>query len=281
MIIKSQKKDLGGFSVRRCLPDANRKMVGPWIFFDHFGPVDFAAGEGIDVRPHPHIGLATVTYLFAGEIVHRDSLGYVQTIRPGEINLMIAGKGIVHSERTGLELRAKGHKLHGLQTWLALPDDYQETESAFYHYGDDEIPVSHKDGVSFRVLMGEAFGLKSPVLTYSETLYAEVRLAADATLQLPCYSEIAVYVVSGELSCAEQNVRLGELIVLDDFESSSLHATTDVRIAIFGGDPVGHRHIWWNFVSNSTQRIEHAAQQWRRREFKPVPGDDEFIPLPG
>lgn len=280
MILKPNTHNLGGFAVRRSLPHAGRKMVGPWIFFDHFGPTDFTAGQGIDVRPHPHIGLATVTYLISGEILHRDSLGSVQTIQPGAINLMVAGRGIAHSERTGPELRAAGHTLHGLQLWLALPDDLQECEPAFYHHAADSIPARHGDGVSIRVMIGEAFGLLSPVKQFASSLYAEVKLEAGAGLQLPAISEIAVYVVSGTVTLQDEKLERHQMSVIDNPSSESVAAEKKSHVVIIGGAPVGERFIWWNFVSNDRQRIEQAKQQWQRREFEPVPEETEFIPLP-
>jgi hypothetical protein len=255
-------------------------MVGPWIFFDHFGPTDFTAGQGIDVRPHPHIGLATVTYLISGEILHRDSLGSVQPIQPGAINLMVAGRGIVHSERTGPELRAAGHTLHGLQLWLALPDDLQECEPAFYHHVADSIPARYEDGVSIRVMIGEAFGLLSPVKRFASSLYAEVKLKAGASLQLPAIPEIAVYVVSGTVTLKDEKLERHQMSVIDNPSSGLLAAVNDSHIIVIGGVPVGERFIWWNFVSNNRQRIQQAKQQWQRQEFEPVPEETEFIPLP-
>lgn len=280
LIITPDEKDLGGFSVKRSLPNAGRKMVGPWVFFDHFGPAHFVAGEGIDVRPHPHIGLATVSYLFKGEILHRDNLGYVQAIKPGEINLMVAGRGIVHSERTGLELRATGHTLHGLQLWLALPDMAQETEPGFYHYPAGSIPKMQKEGVCLRVMIGEAYDMVSPVITHSPTLYVEAKMSKDFVLDIPQIPEVAIYVLSGRLIHKSKILHTNQMLIIDSGAVESLSALSDSHLVIIGGEPVGRRHIWWNFVSNSKDRIEQAKQQWQRQGFDKVPEETEYIPLP-
>ena len=280
MIIEPDEKDLGGFSVRRSLPDARQKMVGPWIFFDHMGPAQFAVGQGIDVRPHPHIGLATVTYLFEGEILHRDNLGYVQAIQPGAINLMVAGRGIVHSERTAPAVREAEHRLHGLQLWLALPDEYQEIEPAFYHYSATEIPGLKNADVDLRVMIGEAYGLVSPVKTYSPTLYVEAKLKATAPLVLPDTDELAIYVVNGELEYSDTILQAQQMLILEQSSVRNVKALSDAHVVMIGGSTVGQRYIWWNYVSNSRQRIEKAKKQWQQGEFAEVPGESEFIPLP-
>jgi redox-sensitive bicupin YhaK (pirin superfamily) len=281
LILTPHDKDLGGFSVRRLLPTARRRMVGPWIFFDHMGPAHFPAGRGINVRPHPHIGIATVTYLFEGEILHRDSLGSLQAIRPGDINLMVCGRGIVHSERERLEVTAVEHALNGLQLWLALPDAHEETEPSFHHYSRDAIPAVDVDGVPARVLLGSAWGVTSPVRQFSETLYVEARLQPGQTLQLPPAPERALYVVSGALSA--QNTALPEhsMTVFAKQPGIAVRATQEARIALIGGAPVGERHIEWNFVSSRPERIEQAKRDWQSGRFPIVPGDEsEFIPLP-
>ncbi len=280
MILKPNEKDLGGFSVRRSLPDTSRRMVGPWIFFDHMGPAQFSVGQGIDVRPHPHIGLATVTYLFEGEILHRDNLGCVQAIRPGAINLMVAGRGIVHSERTAPEVREAEHRLHGLQLWLALPDDEQETEPAFYHYSAANIPVLQEAGMELRVLIGKAYDLVSPVKTYSPTLYVEAKLTKEVTLDLPDVEELAIYVVNGALEYSGSVIPANQMLIFEEGDARMVKATSDTQLVMIGGSSVGSRHIWWNFVSNNKQRIEEAKRQWQDGEFAPVPEDSEFIPLP-
>ncbi len=279
-IIEGDGKDLGGFSVLRVLPAPSRRMVGPFIFFDHFGPAEFPPGEGIQVRPHPHIGLSTVTYLFEGEIIHRDSLGYLQPIRPGAINLMTAGRGIVHSERAGDDLDSVS-QLHGIQTWMALPLGQEECEPAFRHYPADELPAFEQDGVAIRVIMGEAFGRESPVTQYAPTLYLECRMPAGSELTAPHgYDDIAVYVVSGELSAGGQTVAERRMAVAEAGRLPRLRADSDCHLLIVGGADLGKRHIWWNFVSSSRERIEQAGQDWREGRFDGVPGDDEFIPLP-
>ena len=256
-------------------------MVGPWIFFDQFGPADFPPGKGIDVRPHPHIGIATVTYLFEGEMVHRDSLGSHQTIRPGDINLMVAGRGIVHSERESAEAMARARRLDGLQLWLALPVEHEETDPAFHHYAAGDIPTVAVDGVPVRVMIGSAYGVSSPVRTFSETLYMEARLAAGQRLVLPDAPERAVYVLSGELDAAGEPVPALSMAVLSGHSGVTVEARTDTRIALTGGAPVGQRFIDWNFVSSRKDRIEQAKDDWREGRFPKVPGDEkEFIPLP-
>ena len=282
-VIGSRKRDLGGFEVRRILPYAGGRMVGPFIFLDHMGPVNFPAGQGIDVRPHPHVCLATVTYLFAGEIEHRDSLGVVQTIRPGDVNWMTAGSGIAHSERTGAALRAAGHTLHGLQSWVALPQAAEETAPAFHHFGTRQLPVSERAGVHLRLIAGEAYGLRSPVPVFSAMFYADAALDSGASLDLPTgHAERAAYIVDGAIECEGRAFEVGSLLLFAESAAASLHAITASRVALLGGAPLeGARHIWWNFVASSPERIERAKADWKAGKFAKVPGDDEFIPLPG
>ncbi len=280
-IIEPRVKDLGGFSVRRILPIAQQKMIGPWIFFDHMGPAEFPAGKGIDVRPHPHINLATVTYLFEGEILHRDSLGSLAPIVPGDINLMVAGKGIVHSERERDEIRNQDHRLHGLQLWLALPEADEEIEPAFYHYDSTEIPVTDVGGVSVRVMMGTAYGVSSPVKVFAETLYIEAALDKGQSLQLPMVEERGLYVVHGQVELQNLNLPGFHMAVLDSGSVTITATTDDTRIAVVGGEQMSKRFIDWNFVSSRQSRIEQAKDDWREQRFPKVPGDeDEFIPLP-
>lgn len=282
LLLKPREKELGGFSVRRVLPTRERKMIGPWIFFDHMGPAEFAAGKGVDVRPHPHINLATVTYLFEGEMLHRDSLGSVQSIRPGAVNLMVAGRGIVHSERESETTRGKPHRVHGLQLWLALPEQDEETEPAFHHYAADDIPETVVDGVPVRIMMGSAFGKTSPVRTFAETLYLEATLEKGQSITLPDVEERAVYVVNGHLKARDTDIDEHHMAIFSQGAGIVLTATRPSRIAIIGGEHLGHRHIEWNFVSSRKERIEQAKQQWQAGEFPKVPGDEEeFIPLPG
>jgi len=280
-IIRPRDRDLGGFSVRRVLPTAGVRMVGPWIFFDHMGPAGFTAGQGINVRPHPHINLATVTYLFEGEILHRDSLGSVQAIRPGDINLMVAGRGIVHSERERPEVTAEAHRLHGLQLWLALPDADEEIEPSFHHYAADEIPVVDLDGVPARVMMGSAYGVTSPVRTFADTLYVEAEIPAGCSMAVPAAAERAVYVAEGGLEVGNDDVPAHAMAVLTPGKDVTLKAVETSRIAVVGGVSPGRRYIEWNFVSSRKERIEEAKQAWRERSFPIVPGDEEeYIPLP-
>jgi hypothetical protein len=279
--IEPRLSDLGGFHVRRMLPHAKRRMVGPWIFFDHMGPVTFEPGHGMDVRPHPHINLATVTYLFEGEIVHRDSLGYVETIRPGDINLMIAGRGIVHSERTGSPLREAGHALHGLQLWLALPAELEENEPEFLHYDADALPTCIIGDVPVRVMIGSAYGVNSPVKQLSPTLYLEATLLRGQSLPLPDgVGERAVYLASGLAHIGETSIKPATMAVLNNSNGIVLKAMDDSRIALIGGESVGDRQIWWNFVSSRRDRIAQAKQDWLENHFARVPGETEFIPLP-
>jgi len=281
-LIRPQLTDLGGFSVRRALPHAQRRMVGPWIFFDHMGPAEFPAGQGIDVRPHPHVNLATVTYLFEGEMLHRDSLGNQQVIRAGEINLMVAGSGIVHSERERDEVRAVPHRQHGLQLWLALPEADEESDPAFYHYSSGDIPAMTVAGVAVRVLIGSAFGVTSPVKTFADTLYVEAHMLAGQSMALPQAQERAVYVVRGSIVAGGTAVPEHTLAVFAANAGAVLEATSATRIAIIGGAQPGKRHIDWNFVSSRKARIEQARRDWQEGRFPKVPGDTrEFIPLPG
>lgn len=281
LLLQPRDKDLGGFSVRRVLPAAKRRMVGPWIFFDHMGPADFPPGEGINVRPHPHINLATVTYLFDGEILHRDSLGSLQPIRPGDINLMVAGRGIVHSERERPEVTASAHRLHGLQLWLALPESDEETDPAFLHYPGADIPSGKIDGVPLRVMMGSAYGMTSPVKTFADTLYVEAHLKAGQRLSLPSAPERALYVVSGLLRLEGTTLPEHSMAILSGASDLVVEAEAESRIALIGGEPLGQRFIDWNFVSSRKERIEQARADWREGRFPRVPGDEEeFIPLP-
>jgi redox-sensitive bicupin YhaK (pirin superfamily) len=281
ILLQARGKDLGGFSVRRLLPTPQRKMVGPWIFFDHMGPADFAPGTGIDVRPHPHINLATVTYLFDGEILHRDSLGTVQTITPGAVNLMVAGSGIVHSERQRPEVRASAHQLHGLQLWLALPQADEETAPAFYHYPAYTIPSAEVENVAVRVLMGSAYGMTSPVKTFAQTLYVEAYLQAGQQLQLPPAAERAIYVVEGQLSLNATLIAQHTMAILPADANLTILAAAASRVVLIGGETIGKRFIEWNFISSNKQRIEQAKHDWQQGLFPKVVGDeDEYIALP-
>jgi redox-sensitive bicupin YhaK (pirin superfamily) len=282
LLIQPWEKDLGGFQVRRVLPYRDRKMIGPWIFFDHMGPAVFPAGQGIDVRPHPHINLATVTYLFEGEILHRDSLGSLQPIQPGAINLMVAGRGITHSERERPEVRKAARTLHGLQLWLALPEADEEIEPDFRHYAATDIPRVDIDGVPVRVMIGSAYNVTAPVITFAETLYLEADMQAGQSLMLPdSVEERAVYVVSGELREGDTIIPEHSMAVLTRRNNIVLTATSGARIALIGGETMTDRHIWWNFVSSRRERIEQAKADWKEGRFpKVVQDEEEFIPLP-
>lgn len=280
LVIQPREKDLGGFSVRRVLPYTKQRSVGPFVFFDHMGPAEFSVGDGINVRSHPHIGLATITYLFEGEILHKDSLGYEQIIKPGAINLMTAGKGIVHAEKTRDVVREKGQKLHGLQLWIALPDDQEECEPSFEHYAAEGIPETERAGVQVRVLMGEAFGLQSPVKTLSKTIYAELKMAQGSVLDVPLVTERAIYIVSGELKIGEQVFAQNQMLILNSDSEVELIANQTSTLVFIAGDSVGQRHIYWNFVSSSKERIEQAKSDWREGRFAQVQGESDFIPLP-
>lgn len=281
LLLQPREADLGDFSVRRLLPTAQRKMVGPWIFFDHMGPARFPPGKGVNVRPHPHIGIATVTYLFEGEILHRDSLGSLQAIRPGDINLMVAGCGIVHSERERPEVTGVPHTLDGLQLWLALPEEQEEVEPSFHHYPADSIPSLRVGEVPVRVMMGTAYGHTSPVKLHSDTLYVEARLQAGQSLELPEAEERAVYVAGGALQAQDTVLPEHSMTVFADRPGIRVTATEASRIAVIGGASPGRRFIDWNFVSSRKERIAQAREDWRQGRFPKVPGDeDEFIPLP-
>jgi redox-sensitive bicupin YhaK (pirin superfamily) len=281
-VIVPRTSDLGGFFVRRALPSSQRRMVGPFIFFDHMGPAEFRAGQGIDVRPHPHIGLATVTYLFAGEIMHRDSLGSVAAIQPGAVNWMSAGRGIAHSERTAPDHRVAGEPLHGLQCWVALPAAAEEGTPGFVHYAADELPVATGEGKTVRLVAGRFLGMTSPVETGWDTLMADVSLAAGASLPLDADTEErAIYIVSGEVEIADDRFEAGRLLVFKPGDRITVTATAPARIAVVGGAAMdGPRHIWWNFVSSRQERIDQAKADWKAGRFEGVPGETEFIPLP-
>jgi redox-sensitive bicupin YhaK (pirin superfamily) len=282
-IISGEVKDLGGFSVRRLLPAATRSMIGPFIFFDHFGPANFEPGQGIDVRPHPHIGLATVTYLYQGGILHRDSLGSVQEILPGDVNWMIAGSGIVHSERETEARRRQPHVQHGIQTWLALPDGQEGTQPGFSHHPAATLPnCVGFDGVAMRLIAGDAYGESSPVPVFSPMFYLDVQMQADSRFTLPNpQHETGVYLISGRLACGEQTIHPGLMAYFPPGSHSHLQAREDSVLLLFGGERFASpRHIWWNFVSSSPDRIEQAKTRWRDGGFPSIQGETEFIPLP-
>jgi redox-sensitive bicupin YhaK (pirin superfamily) len=282
LVLTGHPRDIGGFPVRRTLPSMQRRLVGPFIFWDHMGPVTLAPGHGMDVRPHPHINLATVTYLFDGEIVHKDSLGSDQAIRPGDLNWMNAGRGIAHSERTGADIRKSGTAVHGLQSWVALPTEHEESEPTFQHVAGKLLPEVGLPGARLRVIAGAAFGEISPVKVLSPMFYVDARLEAGAELALPEeYAERAAYVVEGAVECGGARVDPGAMGIVDGGERATIRALADTRVMLLGGAPLGKRYIWWNFVSSSEARIERAKQEWKGGAFPKVPGDDvEFIPLP-
>lgn len=283
LVISQRRRDLGGFEVGRVLPYPQRRMVGPFIFFDHLGPETFPAGiaKSVDVRPHPHIGLSTVTYLFDGEIMHRDSVGSEMSIRPGEVNWMVAGRGITHSERFE-KARAQGDTVHGIQSWVALPGGDEETDPDFAHYGRNDLPTFEDGGVWTRLLAGEAFGVKSPVKTHSPLFYLHWTLAAGAAAQLPdTYSERAAYVISGRVEAAGQGFGPGQMLVFTRGADAVLKATVPAVVMALGGESVGERYIDWNFVSSSQDRIAQAKADWRAGRLKLPDFDNaEFIPLP-
>ena len=281
-IVVPRPRDIGGFEVRRALPSAERRNVGPFVFFDQMGPAELAPRSGIDVRPHPHIGLATVTYLFEGTIVHRDSLGSVQAIEPGAVNWMTAGRGIVHSERSDNELRKRRQKLSGIQIWVALPKQHEEVDPDFTHYAAGSLPQIEGEGKTVRVIAGSLFGKASPVKTLSPLFYADAALASGASLVLNNdYDERGIYLLEGDVDIHGQRFAPGRLLVFSSGDEITIKAISAARLVLFGGEPLDSpRHLWWNFVASSPERIEQAKSDWKSGRFAPVPGDSEFIPLP-
>ncbi|AZN98626.1 pirin family protein [Mesorhizobium sp. M9A.F.Ca.ET.002.03.1.2] len=283
LMVIPNAKDIGGFQVRRALPTARRRLVGPFIFFDRMGPAVLRAGQALDVRPHPHIGLSTVTYLFDGKIRHRDSLGTEMVIQPGDVNLMTAGRGIVHSERTPEELRGAPMSVSGLQTWLALPDGKEEVAPVFENTTAISLPEIDAEGVGGRVVIGAFFGLRSPVMTASDTLYADLRLAPGASVKIPADAEErAIYTLEGEVSITNDRFPAERLLVFRPGDEIVVSSEGGAHFMLFGGASLGSkRYIWWNFVSSSKERIEQAKEEWKTGRFDIVPGDEEeFIPLP-
>lgn len=283
LMVVANAKDIGGFEVRRALPTARRRLVGPFIFFDRMGPAILRAGQALDVRPHPHIGLATVTYLFDGKIRHRDSLGTEMVIEPGDVNLMTAGRGIVHSERSPEELRGNPLSISGLQTWLALPDDKEEIAPVFENTGHAALPPIDADGISGRVVIGAFDGVRSPVATASDTLYADIALAPGAKVKIPADTEErAIYILEGSVVISGDRFNPDRLLVLRPGDEIVVSSENGAHFMLFGGASLGSkRYIWWNFVSSSQERIEQAKEEWKTGRFDIVPGDEEeFIPLP-
>jgi len=283
LVIVPRAVDIGEMTVRRALPSIERQMVGPFIFFDQMGPAEFLTNQGIDVRPHPHINLATLTYLLKGEIVHKDSLGTDLPIRPGEVNLMSAGKGIVHSERASEHHKQNGQTLFGLQTWMALPVDKEEGAPVFTHLERAELPVIDVEGIYARLIAGNALGASSPLNTASPTLYVDVTLSPGSQLPVPTdYIERAIYLLSGEITIDGNRFSAGQLVILKRNQEIIIKASEHAQFMLFGGEPMdGPRYIWWNFVSSRLERIEAAKEEWSQGKFDTVPGDEEdFIPLP-
>ena len=282
-LIAPRVHDLGGFQVRRAVPSLQARSVGPFVFVDHMGPAHFDAGHGVDVRPHPHIGLATVTFLWSGGMRHRDTLGSLQDIRPGDVNWMTAGRGIAHSERTPPNLRETGFPLHGMQTWVALPQSHQEVEPSFHHHAAASLPARDHEGARLRVIAGRAFGMESPVKVFADTWNVAVDLAPDAELDLAAEAvERALYVLEGDAQLDGTDIPDKHLLVLDRGVRHVLRAKTPLKAMLLGGEPLdGPRHMWWNFVSSSKERIEQAKHDWDEGRFGLIPGDDvERIPLP-
>ncbi|HEX8248209.1 MAG TPA: pirin family protein [Pyrinomonadaceae bacterium] len=282
IVIPYRNRSIGSMSVRRVLPFPKRRAVGPFVFVDDFGPVEIVDGKSLDVLPHPHIGLATVTFLFGGKMTHRDSLGTVQVIEPGEVNWMMAGSGIVHSERVSDLPQSAGEKLLGVQTWVALPEEHEETAPSFAHHTAEELPVVEAEGVHAKIILGELFGAKSPVETLSNPVYAECRLQNKAALSIPAgIEERSVYILAGALLIDGQRFETGTMIAFQAGKEALIKADAEARLMIIGGARLEKpRHMWWNFVSSSPDRIEAAKEDWRERRFAMIPGETEFIRLP-
>jgi redox-sensitive bicupin YhaK (pirin superfamily) len=281
LVIDAKAKNVGGLAVRRALPVAQRRAVGPFVFLDQMGPAALAPGQGLDVAPHPHIGLSTMTYLFEGEILHRDSLGTVQMIRPGAVNWMTAGRGIVHSERTPPEGR-KGGNLSGIQFWVALPKPQEEAAPSFIHLDAGSLPLLAGEDISVRIIAGEAFGARSPLDAPHPMICMDADMKTEAELYVaPLYAEQAFYVAAGHIEFADKLYRQGQLVILAPGHPAMVRAKSDARLILLGGEPLDEpRHIWWNFVSSSRGRIEQAKEDWKQRRFPAVPGETDFIPLP-
>jgi redox-sensitive bicupin YhaK (pirin superfamily) len=288
-LIVPRARDLGGFEVRRALPAPKRQLVGPFIFFDQMGPAEFIHDGGIDVRPHPHIGIGTVTYLYEGEFQHRDSLGTNQMIYPGEVNWMTAGRAITHSERTSPETRAGRHSLFGVQTWVALPEQHEQTDPAFEHHGNEALPLIEGEGKEVKLILGNAFGERAPVSTFTEMFYADAVLQPGASLPLPDnHEDRGIYVISGSITVGRQDFEAGRMMVFRPGDAISVRAGAQgARLMLLGGETLnGPRYIWWNFVSSSKAMIEQAKEEWQRGDWQdgqfvlPPDDDDEFIPLP-
>lgn len=282
-IISGRPRDLGGFQVRRLLPAMGQRMVGPFIFFDHMGPAIFAAGQGMDVRPHPHIGLATVTYLFKGALLHRDSLGTVQEIEPGDINWMTAGRGIVHSERTPPRLRQQGFSIEGIQAWVALPEEHEEAAPSFAHHPGESLPEVEMDGARVKILVGHFDSFVSPVRCHGDVLYLDALVSRGRSLQIKAGErQLGIYVVTGDVSVGDTRLGVGVLGALPVGIDLEVRVSDEARFLVLGGKPLQNkREIWWNFVSSSLERMERAKRDWAEGRFPKIPGDDQDqIPLP-
>jgi redox-sensitive bicupin YhaK (pirin superfamily) len=282
LTIAPRVHDLGGFQVRRAVPSLQARSVGPFVFVDHMGPATFEAGRGVDVRPHPHIGLATVTFLWSGRITHRDTLGSVQDIDPGDVNWMTAGRGIAHSERTPPAVREHAHPVHGMQTWVALPRSHEEAEPGFFHHAAATLPQQRRNGAWLRIVAGRGYGEESPVRVFADTLYVAIDLDADAQVDLDDgHQQRALYVLEGDAQLDGADIPAQHLVVLDPGTRPRLRAKTPVKAMLLGGEPLdAPRHMWWNFVSSSKDRIEQAKLDWVEGRFGAIPGETEFIPLP-
>ncbi len=275
--VQPQSVQLGGMPILRLLPFAGQTTIGPWIFFDHFGPKQFSMHQGVDVPPHPHVNLATVTYLFEGEILHRDSLGSKETITAGAINLMVAGRGIAHSERTPAKLRQQTHSVHGIQLWQALPDHIEECDPAFYHYPAQDLPQFHEGQVEVELLMGQAYGHTSPVITFCDTLYMKLKLPAQADISLPQQEELALYVLEGEVCVDGQKVQPKQLIILQEQAKVKVQANTFAKLLVLGGAKMPPRFMAWNFVASQKARLDQALDDWQQGKFAPVIDDPDTL----
>jgi len=286
-IIVPKVHDLGGFQIQRALPSPERKMVGPFVFFDHIGPAEFIKGNGVDVRPHPHIGLSTVTYLYNGSMYHKDSIGTSASVEPGDVNLMTSGKGITHSERTALDIRKKNHQLYGIQTWLALPEQQEEIDPSFENQKSDALPVIEGKDKHVKLLLGTLYGERSPVKVHSEMFYADAVLSAGSKIPLrPDHEERGLYVVEGEIEIAGDVFKAGRMMTFHTGGEITIEAKTNARLMLLGGESIGERFLWWNFVASSREKIDAAKEAWRQGDWQhgrfqlPIDDDEEFISLP-
>ena len=286
-IIIPKVHDLGGFKIQRALPSTDRKMVGPFVFFDHIGPAEFIRGNGVDVRPHPHIGLSTVTYLYSGSMYHKDSIGTSASVEPGDVNLMTAGNGITHSERTAQHAREHDHQLFGIQTWLALPEQQEDMDPTFENQKSDALPVIEGEGKQVKLLLGSLYGERSPVKVHSEMFYADAILSAGSKIPLrPDHEERGLYIVEGEIEIAGETFGAGRMMTFSPAGEITIVAKTNARLILLGGESIGERYLWWNFVASSQEKIDGAKEAWRQGDWQhgrfqlPVDDDQEFMSLP-